>query len=134
MKSDAGRADHATMRRSKTAGATAIRGGGSDAPSRRDAQPEAPLRFERRGSGRSRVRGEGVATFVEPEGQLWLARVHLVDRSEAGLGVRAAVPVRPGATFVLSLDGAVVHGRVAHSRGRGGAYRLGLRCAARAAA
>ncbi len=117
------------------AGATR-RTGEKPAPARARAgrSPDEPLRFERRIAGRARARGESVATFVDPDGRLWLTRIHLVDRSAAGLGVRAHVPVSPGATFSLALDGVPLQGVVAHSRARGGAYRLGLRCALRAAA
>lgn len=94
-----------------------------------------PLHFERRRAGRTRARGQGVATFVEPDGRLWLTRVNLLDRSDAGLGVRSPVPVAPGASFTLSVGGGPTQeGVVAHARARGGTYRLGLRCARRLAA
>jgi len=106
-----------------------------------DAEPAAgsigdPLRLERRVADRSRARGQGIGTFVDPDGRLWLTRVTLLDRSDSGLGVRCPVPVTRGATFSLSVEGSMtpVQGVVAHARGRGGAYRLGLRCAKRLAA
>lgn len=97
---------------------------------------DAPIQLERRCAERQRARGHGVATFVDPDGRLCLTRVSLVDRSESGLGVRAPVPVAPGATFTLAIDGAFAHaqGVVAHIRARGGTYRLGLRIARRMAA
>ncbi len=97
---------------------------------------DAPMRIERRAGDRSRARGQGIGTFVDPDGRLWLTRVTLVDRSGSGLGVRCPVPVAQGATFSLSVEGSMtpLQGVVAHARGRGGAYRLGLRCACRLAA
>ncbi|HZW08458.1 MAG TPA: hypothetical protein VFF69_01005 [Phycisphaerales bacterium] len=109
-------------------------GGRAPAPRRRPAPADRPLKLERRAAGRTREHGDGVATFVNPDGRLWLTRVRLVDRSDGGLGVRAHVPAAPGASFSLTLGGAVLQGVVAHARARGGAYRLGLRCARRAAA
>ena len=88
----------------------------------------APAAPERRSTERVRARGQGVATFVEPDGRLWLTRVTLVDRSGDGLGVRCPVKVAPG------VDGKLEFGSVAHTRGRGGAYRLGLRLERRMAA
>lgn len=85
------------------------------------------VRLERRGIERSIARGQGVATFVDPDGRLWLTRVTLVDRSDGGLGVRCPVKVTPGASFRCSVGGLLACGSVAHTRGRGGAYRLGLR-------
>lgn len=96
-----------------------------------EAAPAAP---ERRGTERVRARGQGVATFVDPDGRLWLTRVTLVDRSGDGLGVRCPVKVAPGATVRCSVDGKLEFGSVAHTRGRGGAYRLGLRLERRMAA
>ena len=112
----------------------------AEAPQRR--QPsgiglsDEPLRIERRVAERSRARGHGIGTFTDPDGRLWLTRVTLVDRSDSGLGVRSPVPVAAGATFSLSIEGSMtpLQGVVAHSRGRGGAYRLGLRCMKRQAA
>lgn len=94
------------------------------------------MRLERRGSDRSRARGQGIGTFVDPSGRLWLTRVSLVDRGGEGLGVRCPVPVAQGASFHLSLEGSMtaLQGVVAHARGRAGAYRLGLRCSKRLAA
>ena len=86
-----------------------------------------PARPERRGVERSRMRGQGVATFVDPDGRLWLTRVTLVDRCDGGLGVRCPVKVTPGASFRCAVGGQLELGSVAHTRGRGGAYRLGLR-------
>jgi hypothetical protein len=105
---------------------------GNPEPARADQQ----LRLDRRGAERTRARGQGVATFVDPDGRLWLTRVNLLDRSDAGLGVRAPVPVSAGATFTLSIGGApaVARGVVAHCRARRGTYRLGLHCAPRLAA
>ncbi len=93
-----------------------------------------PTRPERRGVERSKARGQGVATFVDPDGRLWLTRVTLVDQSDGGLGVRCPVKVTPGASFRCSVGGRVELGSVAHTRGRGGAYRLGLRFAQKLAA
>ncbi|MFG0242874.1 MAG: hypothetical protein ACF8R9_08825 [Phycisphaerales bacterium JB054] len=89
---------------------------------------------ERRGTERVRARGQGVATFVDPDGRLWLTRVTLVDRCGGGLGVRCPVKVSPGASVRCSVDGQTEFGTVAHTRGRGGAYRLGLRLERRLAA
>lgn len=93
-------------------------------------------RLERRGADRARARGHGIGTFVDPDGRLWLTRVTLVDRGGEGMGVRCPVPVAPGASFHLSIEGSMtpVEGVVAHARGLGGAYRLGLRCCKRMAA
>lgn len=97
--------------------------------------PEAgTVPLERRGAGRARARGQGVATFVDPDGRLWLTRITLVDRCDGGLGVRCPVRVAPGASFRCSVEGRVEQGSVAHTRGRGGAYRLGLRLDRRMAA
>lgn len=90
--------------------------------------------LERRGGERVKTRGQGVATFVDPDGRLWLTRVTMVDRGGGGLGVRCPVKVSPGASFRCSVDGHLEIGSVAHARGRGGAYRLGLRLDRRMAA
>lgn len=96
-------------------------------------EPEA-VAHERRGADRVRARGQGVATFVDPDGRLWLTRVTLVDRCGGGLGVRCPVKIAPGASVRCSVDGQTEFGCVAHTRGRGGAYRLGLRLERRLAA
>lgn len=89
-----------------------------------------PIRFERRGASRTPARAQGVATFIEPDGKLWLARVSITDRSAEGLGARSPVRVAPMASFYLALDdGGEVRGTVSHARASGGAFRLGLRCA-----
>lgn len=97
---------------------------------------DSSLRIERRTASRDRARGQGIATFIDPDGRLWLTRVALLDRSESGLGVRAPVPVAPGATFTLAIEGSdtTARGTVAHTVARGGTFRLGLRCARRLAA
>lgn len=89
---------------------------------------------ERRTGERVKARGQGVATFIDPDGRLWLTRVTLVDRSVDGIGIRCPVRVTPGASFRCSVDGRIDSGSVAHTRGRGGAYRVGLRCERRMAA
>ncbi|MBK7403413.1 MAG: PilZ domain-containing protein [Phycisphaerales bacterium] len=101
----------------------------------RDETPET-LPFERRNDSRVTFRGQGVATFVEPDGRLWLTRVTLLDRSESGLGIRVPVPVAAGSTFDIALDGGGLYSRgtVRHAVARGGTYRLGLQCARRRAA
>lgn len=122
-----------TLKLTSTATDTGTRGlGGEPAATPIDAT----MRIERRAGDRTRARGQGIGTFVDPDGRLWLTRVTLVDRSGSGLGVRCPVPVAPGATFSLSIEGSMapLQGAVAHARGRGGAYRLGLRCACRQAA
>lgn len=103
---------------------------------------ESDLRFpeareasqERRDAERVRARGQGVATFVDPDGRLWLTRITLVDRCGGGLGVRCPVRVAPGASVRCAVDGRIECGSVAHARGRGGAFRLGLRLERRMAA
>ena len=102
-------------------------------PSPRSPETEAVV-HERRGTDRVRARGQGVATFVDPDGRLWLTRVTLVDRCGGGLGVRCPVKIAPGASVRCSVDGQIEFGSVAHTRGRGGAYRLGLRLERRMAA
>ncbi|MCC7387770.1 MAG: hypothetical protein IT431_03280 [Phycisphaerales bacterium] len=118
---------------------TAVRGtniAGVRAEQKVDQEPCELLQLERRAGDRSRARGQGIGTFVDPDGRLWLTRVALIDRGGDGMGVRCPVPVAAGASFHLSVEGSMVplQGVVAHSRGRGGAYRLGLRCARRQAA
>ena len=105
-------------------------------PDHAPAATDASLQFERRHTARARARGQGVATFIEPDGRLWLTRVTLLDRSDSGLGVRVPVPVSTSATFTLSMDGSAWcdQGVVAHAVARGGSFRLGLRCARRMAA
>jgi hypothetical protein len=81
---------------------------------------------ERRAGERVRARAQGVATFIEPDGRLWLTRITLVDESAGGLGVRCPVRVAEGASCWVAVGGRRERGSVAHARGRGGAYRLGL--------
>lgn len=144
MKSGPRPADLGVMGQSTDAAGGLMRAGADGTSLERDTKSarartrpgDEPLQLERRGVDRSRARGHGVGTFVDPDGRLWLTRVTLVDRSDSGMGVRCPVPVSAGATFSLSIEGSVtpVQGAVAHAKGRGGGYRLGLHCGRRMAA
>ena len=90
---------------------------------------------ERRGAERTSLRVRGVGTFVETSGAFWMARVTLIETSEGGAAVRCPVPIKPLARYTILLDDRAhpeheceFTGQVVNAKGRGGSYRLGLRC------
>jgi len=95
-------------------------------------------RLERRAGTRQQTRLKGTATFLEPSGRLWLARITLINHSQQGAALRCLSPVKPGARCIIELDdtpvvksvepaGTTITGKVVHAKGRGGSYCLGMR-------
>ena len=98
-------------------------------------QDALPALVERRGAQRTSLRVRGVGTFVDASGAFWMARVTLIETSEGGAAVRCPVPIKPLARYTILLDDRAhpehereFTGRVVNAKGRGGSYRLGLRC------
>ncbi len=100
--------------------------------------PLPPLPANRRRFDRVPLDGVACASAVTPEGDRILTGVLFTDRSMGGFGLRSAVAIPPGSQVHLHIDGIRVPGRsgaVAYcTRDTDGAYRIGIDCAAQAAA
>ena len=92
---------------------------------------EARIRkLDRRHDERNRISGEGLAAFIDGEGGAKVCKVHFVDASAFGLGVRCGIPVTPGARFTLRPESGLSQahsGVVSRCTKDGDYYRLGLK-------